>query len=163
MLVDEEFGAGVARAAKSAGVTLAMSVERSGQPEFDFEYGEAFGDHIEAFDPDYAKILVRYNPEGDTELNTRQAARLARLSGWLHERRRPFLFELLVPPTASQASQRGQDQLVYERQLLPRLTVAAIAELQRAGVEPDIWKIQGMDTRSADATAAAQARSGDRN
>ena len=76
MLVDEEFGAGVARRAKEEGVPLAMPVERSGQDEFEFQYGEDFGAHIEAFDPTFAKVLVRYNPEGDAELNRRQTARL---------------------------------------------------------------------------------------
>jgi myo-inositol catabolism protein IolC len=51
VLVDEESGGRVARAARAAGYVLAMPVERSGQDEFDFEYGDDFGRHIEAFDP----------------------------------------------------------------------------------------------------------------
>ena len=50
--------------------------EKSGQDEFDFEYGEDFAEHIEAFHPTFCKVLVRYNPEGDAALNRRQAARL---------------------------------------------------------------------------------------
>src|SRR5205823_5993275 len=46
VLVDEQFGADVARRAKDEGLLLAMPVERSGQHEFDFEYGEDFGAHI---------------------------------------------------------------------------------------------------------------------
>ena len=99
ILVDEQFGADVVRKAKADGLTFAMPVEKSGQEEFDFEYGEDFGAHIQEFDPAFSKVLVRYNPEGDAEMNERQSARLRRLSDWLHERGRTFLFELLVPGT----------------------------------------------------------------
>src|ERR687891_1004331 len=97
MLVDEQFGADLARRAKKEGVILAMPVEKSGQDEFDFEYGDDFGKHIEEFDPTFSKVLVRYNPEGDTGMNERQSARLKKLCDWLHEADRKFLFELLVP------------------------------------------------------------------
>ena len=96
-LTDEENGAAAARDAKANGLTLAMAAEKSSQPEFDFEYGERFGEHIEAFDPDFVKVLVRYNPEGDAEMNRRQAARLAELSDWLAPRDTKYLFELIVP------------------------------------------------------------------
>ena len=96
-LVDEQFGADIARAAKERGLVLAMPAEASGRPDFEFEYGEAFGEHIEAFDPTFTKVLVRYNPEGDREMNKRQAAKLRRLSDWLHDHGTKFLFELLVP------------------------------------------------------------------
>ena len=82
---------------------LAMPVEKSGQNEFDFQYGDEFGAHIETFDPDFAKVLVRYNPDGDAEMNARQTERLKRLSDWLHEHDRKFLFELLVPAEPSTA------------------------------------------------------------
>jgi myo-inositol catabolism protein IolC len=159
VLVDERFGAAVAREAKSARYTLAMPVEESGQAEFQFEYGDDFGAHIEAFDPDFSKVLVRYNPEGDAALNGRQTARLARLSAWLHERRRRFLFELLIPPTATQLQRcGGQDQ--YDRTLRPGLVVQTLRELQRGGVEPDIWKVEGLETSADCALVVEQARSG---
>ena len=65
VLVDEQFGADIARDAKAAGFRLAMPVEKSGQEEFDFQYDEDFGAHIESFDPSFSKVLVRYNTEGD--------------------------------------------------------------------------------------------------
>lgn len=160
VLVDEEFGASVAKRAKAEGVPLAMPVERSGQDEFEFQYGSDFGAHIEAFDPDFAKVLVRYNPEGDVAANERQTARLAELSGWLRARNRKFLFELLVPATTAQLDRFEGHQRDYDRQLRPRLVVETIAALQAANVEPDIWKIEGLD-READCVAvAAQARTG---
>jgi myo-inositol catabolism protein IolC len=76
VLVDEQYGADVARRAKADGAILAMPVEKSGQDEFDFEYGDAFGTRIEAFDPTFTTVLVRYNPDGDAPLNARQTARL---------------------------------------------------------------------------------------
>ncbi|MER3451615.1 MAG: DUF2090 domain-containing protein [Thermus sp.] len=163
ILVDEQFGAEVARDARRRGVVLAMPVERSGQEEFDFEYGEAFGEHIEAFDPTFAKVLVRYNPEGDRALNARQCQRLRRLSQWLHERGRKFLFELLVPPTPEQLQAVGQDEGRYDREVRPRLMLQAIRELQEAGVEPDVWKIEGLDSRSDCERTSAQVRAGGRD
>ncbi len=158
VLVDEEFGTGVARRAKADHVPLAMPVEKSGQQEFEFQYGDDFGAHIEAFDPSFAKVLVRYNPDGDADLNQRQTKRLALLSQWLRDRNRKFLFELLVPATKDQLDRFGGDQRAYDRELRPDLVVATIAALQRGGVEPDIWKIEGLDTREACEHVVAQAQ-----
>jgi myo-inositol catabolism protein IolC len=163
VLVDEQFGTDVARAAKAAGYLLAMPVEKSGQPEFDFFYGEDFGAHIEAFDPNFAKVLVRYNAEGDRDLNARQSERLARLSSWLHERDRKFLFELLVPPTQEQLERCGGDHGRYDRELRPDLVARAIGSLQDSGVNPDIWKIEGLETANDCIQVVAQARTGGRD
>ena len=163
ILVDEQFGAGVARLARAAGVVLAMPVEKSGQAEFDFEYGEAFGAHLEAFDPTFAKVLVRYNPDGDRELNRRQTERLARLGAWLAAKDRRYLFELLVPATAAQLDAVAGEGRRYDTELRPGLVVRAIAELQAGGVEPDIWKIEGLDAREDCERVAEQARSGGRD
>jgi myo-inositol catabolism protein IolC len=158
VLVDEEFGTGVARRAKSERAVLAMPVEKSGQEEFEFQYGDDFGAHIEAFDPTFTKVLVRYNPDGDPDLNRRQTERLARLSHWLRDRRRKFLFELLVPATKSQLDRFGGDQRAYDRELRPDLVVATISALQAGGVEPDIWKIEGLDNPAACEAVVAQAQ-----
>ena len=163
LLVDEHFGAGIARSARAAGFTLAMPVEESGRQEFEFEFGDEFGEHIEAFAPTFAKVLVRYNPDGDGPLNSRQAARLARLSGWLRDRHRELLLELLVPATEYQLGEVGGDQDAYDRRLRPALMVRAIAQLQGAGVEPSIWKIEGLDDRADCELTVAQARSDGRS
>src|SRR3981081_3361646 len=78
ILVDEQFGAAILRDAKAHGYITACPAEKSGQDEFDFEYGEEFAKHIEAFDPTFSKVLVRYNPEADETLNRQQSARLKR-------------------------------------------------------------------------------------
>jgi myo-inositol catabolism protein IolC len=162
LLVDEQYGADVATRATRAGRTLAMPVEKSGQDEFDFEFGRDFGAHIERFDPTFAKVLVRYNPEGDRELNRRQAERLRLLSDWLHDRGRTFLFELLVPAESHQVETLGSKER-FDAELRPALVVQTMLELQQAGVEPDIWKIEGFEQRDDCVQAAAQARSGGRD
>jgi myo-inositol catabolism protein IolC len=159
-LVDEQFGGPtkVPEEAKARGIKLAMPVEKSGQNEFDFEYGDDFGAHIERFNPDFSKVLVRYNPDGDAEMNKRQADRLRRLSEWLHENDRKYLFELLVPAEESQLESVDGDSDRYDAELRPELMIRAIAALQGAGVEPDIWKIEGVDERSDCERISAQCR-----
>ncbi|HUG87493.1 MAG TPA: DUF2090 domain-containing protein [Actinomycetota bacterium] len=147
VLMDEEYGTDVARKAKAEGFMFAMPVEKSGQDEFDFEYGEEFGKHIEDFDPTFSKVLVRYNPEGDREMNARQLVRLKELGDWLHERGRLYLFELLVPATEEQLASVGGDEQRYDTEVRPRLMLEAIRDLQGGEVEPDIWKIEGLDKR----------------
>jgi len=148
-LVDEQFGepTGVPQKAKDAGLLLAMPVEKSGQNEFDFEYDDDFGAHIEKFDPDFSKVLVRYNPEGDPGMNERQTERLKRLADWLHEHDRKFLFELLVPAEDHQLEKVDGDADRYDAELRPELMRRTITEFQDAGVEADIWKIEGIDTQ----------------
>jgi len=149
VLVDGQYGPEVARQAKAGGYKLAMPVEKSGQNEFDFEYGEQFGEKIEEFDPDFSKVLVRYNPEGEAAMNERQTAKLRRLSEWLHEHHRKFLFELLVPAEPEQLEQVGGSVDRYDTELRPQLMMEAILQLQNGGVEADIWKIEGIDDREA--------------
>jgi myo-inositol catabolism protein IolC len=148
ILVDEQFGAGILRNASAHGYTIACPAEKSGQEEFDFEYGEDLAKHIEAFRPTFCKVLVRYNPEGDAALNRRQATRLKRLSEYLHAKSRSrFMFELLVPAEKSQIERFKGDKKSYDLDMRPKLMVQAISQLQDAGVEPDVWKIEGLDRR----------------
>jgi len=158
ILVDEQFGSEILRVAAREGFSTAYTVEKSGQEEFDFEYGEEFARHIEAFNPTFAKVLVRYNPEGDTALNQRQANRLSRLSDYLHGSGRMLMFELLVPATKAQLDGVNGDQKAYDREQRPGLMVQAICQLQHSGVEPDVWKIEGIDRREDCERVVAAAR-----
>jgi 5-dehydro-2-deoxygluconokinase len=160
VLVDEQFGGSIPQQAKQQGLKAAMPVEKSGQDEFDFQYGDAFGEHIERFDPDFSKVLVRYNPDGDAGMNERQLERLKRLADWLHEHDRKFLFELLVPATDEQLESVGGDEDRYDAELRPELMRRAIAAIQDYGVEVDIWKIEGVEERSDAEMLAKQTRSG---
>jgi myo-inositol catabolism protein IolC len=163
ILIDEQFGGDIARKAKAEGLRLAMPVEKSGQDEFDFDYGDAFGDHIEEFDPHFTKVLVRYNPEGDPGMNERQTVRLKTLSDWLHARDRKFLFELLVPAEPAQLEAVGGDSERYDTEVRPGLMLETIKRLQADGVEPDIWKIEGIHLQEDCERIAAQVRSGGRD
>ena len=164
ILVDEQFGGAILRDATSNGYTTACPAEKSGQEEFDFEYGEEFAKHVEALHPTFCKVLVRYNPEGDPALNARQAARLRRLSEYLHGKSQSrFLFELLVPAEKAQLDRLRGDKKAYDLQLRPRLMVEAIQELQDAQVNPDVWKVEGLDRREDCENIVTAARRGGRD
>jgi myo-inositol catabolism protein IolC len=163
VLVDEQFGGSIPRDAKADGLKLAMPVEKSGQDEFDFEYGDDFGKHIEQFDPDFSKVLVRMNPDGDAESNERQLGRLKRLADWLHENDRKFLFELIVPATPDQLESVGGDTDRYDAELRPELMRRAIEQIQAFPVPIDIWKIEGVDAREDAEMLAQQTRKGEGN
>ena len=164
ILVDEQFGAAILRDARAADYTTACPAEKSGQEEFDFEYRENFAKHIEAIQPTFCKVLVRYNPEGDPALNRRQAERLKRLSDYLHTNgRSKFMFELLVPPEKSQLDHFKGDKKAYDLELRPRLMAETISELQNEQVEADVWKIEGLDRREDCEKIVAVARRGKRD
>jgi myo-inositol catabolism protein IolC len=163
ILVDEQFGAAILEDATKHGYCTACPAEKSGQDEFDFEYGEDFGKHIEKYKPTFCKVLVRYNPEDDAELNRRQSSRLKRLSDWLHANGRMFMFELLVVATPAQLEKVGGDKKAYDRTLRPDLMVRTIHELQDVGIEADVWKIEGLDSAADCAKLVAAAHRGGRD
>lgn len=162
ILVDEQFGAAILKDAGKNGYSISCPAEKSGQDEFDFEYGDDFGAHIEAFNPTFCKVLVRYNPGDDPVLNKRQAARLKKLSDFLHAHGRMFMFELLVPATPKQLESVGGDKKAYDVKVRPGLMVQAIHDLQDAGVEGDVWKIEGLDSAEDCKKVVAAAQRGGR-
>ena len=161
VLVDEEFGSDIPFRAHADGLKLAMPVEKSGQPEFDFEYGDDFAAHIEKFPVDFSKVLVRYNPDDDADMNKVQLERLKVLADWLHANDRKFLFELLVPATEGQLASVDGDTDRYDAELRPAFMREAIKAIQDGGVEVDIWKIEGVDEREDAEMLAEQTRSGE--
>src|ERR1051325_6410025 len=158
ILVDEQFGADILRDARAQGYITAAPVEKSGQNEFNFEYGDKWREHLAEFKPTFAKALVRYNPEDDEAMNRRQAQRLKDLGDYVHSQGQKFMFELLVPMTKDQHDRLEGDQHLFDHDLRPSLMIAAIKELQGYGVEPDVWKIEGLDRREDAAAVAAAAR-----
>jgi len=163
ILVDEQFGAAILRDAAKNGFITAMPAEKSGKAEFEFEYGEQWSAHIETFKPTFSKVLVRYNPEDDEAMNRRQGARLKLLSDFCHSHGVYFMFELLVPATHEQMDRLEGDQHIYDTDLRPSLMLGSIKELQAAGVEPDVWKIEGLDHREDCAKIVETARRDGRN
>jgi 5-dehydro-2-deoxygluconokinase len=164
LLTDEQFGASILIDAAAEGYITACPAEKSGQDEFDFQYGDDFAAHIEKFHPTFSKVLVRYNPGGDANLNREQSGRLKKLSDYLISANRSlFMFELLVPAEKSQLAQVNGDKTRYDLELRPGLMVDALRELQDAGVEPDVWKIEGLDRREDCEAIVAVARRGGRD
>jgi len=157
ILVDEGYGSTATARAREVGIPLAVSVEKSGQAVFDFEYGDAFAEHIDRTDPAYVKTLVRYNPADSDEMKATQLTRLKVLSDAVEVRPARFLLELLVPPAAGV---NETDPVVFAAQERPGLVARAIAEFQAAGVEADIWKLEGIDTSEDCALVVRQARAG---
>lgn len=157
VLVDEQYGIEVVRTAKAAGLTTAVAIEASGQDEFALEYGDDAAAHVAALAPDYAKVLVRYNPGGDAAANARQRETLAAVSALVKPLASHFLFELLVPPTRAQLDAVEGDRDRYDAEQRSELTIAAIDDFQHAGVEADMWKLEGFETVEQAAAVAAQA------
>ncbi len=145
ILVDEQFGSKIQGEARALGITRILTVEKSGQDEFDFEYGDKFGEHIDKFKPEYVKALVRYNPDGPQDLNRRQAQRLKIISDFCRQNSYGFLFELLAVPTPEQLAECHGNKDEYEKTKQFEVMIKSIAELQGAGVEPDVWKIEGLE------------------
>lgn len=163
ILVDEEFGAQVLDDAHASGCVTAVSVEKSGSDEFFFEYGNAFMEHIAEVAPTFAKVLVRYNPDDDEHLNRRQADRLRSLSVACRDAGQRLMFELLVPANAAQMQRCGGSRDTYDRELRPALMCQAIRALQDEDVEPDVWKIEGLDSRADCEELVGAARRGGRH
>ncbi|MCS5734342.1 DUF2090 domain-containing protein [Herbiconiux daphne] len=167
VLVDELYGAEVAREARAAGINLSMPIEQSGRATFELEFGDlASGEwleHVDRFDPDQVKVLVRFNPADSEASRSAQLTDLAAVSRALADRDRVLLLELLVPAVAKQLEQVGGDAVAYDTDLRPALTVEVIGAMQSAGVEPDIWKIEGLETTDAARLVVSAARQGGRD
>lgn len=159
ILIDERYGAELARGAAADGLTFAMPVERSDQQEFDFLHTD-WRAHIEWFDPTYAKAILWYNVEAEGDLNRRQLARMQTLASWLEENGRRLMLEVIVLPTARQLELLGDDRARFERQLRPALMVAAMEEIVEAGIRPDVWKLEGVDRRQDCERIGARAAAG---
>jgi myo-inositol catabolism protein IolC len=145
VLVDEQLGADVARRAKAAGFVLAMPAEVSGSDRLRFEYGDDFPRHIEAFDPDWVKVLLRFNPADPADLQQDQITTLRRLNDWVADHRRHWMLELLVPPTREQLTAHD-DQALFDARERPGLTVQVVKTLTDGGIDPRIWKLEGYET-----------------
>ena len=103
-------------------------------------------------------------PEGDQAANQVQAARLKRLADYLHAKgKSKFMFELLVPAEKAQLDKVKGDKKAYDRELRPGLMAQAIHQLQDAGIEADVWKIEGLDRREDCVNVVAATRRGGRS
>ncbi len=162
ILVDETFGLEVQQKAKEMNIKFAAPVEKSGQKVFDFEYGDQFGEKINEVGADFVKILVRWNPDDEEEIRETQGSRIKELSDWLSENGKKFLLEFLVPATEEQLASVENDQARYDSEIRPKLAVRVVEEMRERGADPDIWKIEGLDTAEDCENVAAAIKTGDR-
>ena len=162
ILVDETFGLEVQQKAKEMDIKFAAPVEKSGQKVFDFEYGDQFGEKINEVGADFVKILVRWNPDDEEEIRETQGNRIKELSDWLTENDKKFLLEFLVPATEEQLASVENDQARYDSEIRPKLAVKVVEEMRERGADPDIWKIEGLDTSEDCEKVAHAIRTGDR-
>ena len=162
ILVDETFGLEVQQKAKEMNIKFAAPVEKSGQKVFDFEYGDQFGEKINEVGADFVKILVRWNPDDEEEIRETQGNRIKELSDWLTQNDKKFLLEFLVPATEEQLASVENDQARYDSEIRPKLAVKVVEEMRERGADPDIWKIEGLDTPEDCENVAHAIRTGDR-
>jgi myo-inositol catabolism protein IolC len=162
LLIDVTYGDHVIREARSVGIRFAIPVEDSGREEFGFE-SPRWANLLDEIEPTWAKALVRYDPEGDAAVNARQRAALRELSDHCRTTDRGFMLELLVPPSATQLERVAGDRARFDREIRAELTARGIGQLQEAGVEPSLWKLEGFEQSADYERVAAAARSGGRD
>lgn len=162
ILADEEFGDAILQDAKKNGYRLCVCAEKSGQKEFELEFGDKFAEHINKYRPEFVKALVRYNPDDDPDLNDRQIEKLKVLSDFCREEKYNLMLEPLVLPTEKQMEIVEGDKEAYDLEMRPKLMELMMEELQGGGVEPNVWKIEGVEEKEDYEMLVEQARSGGR-
>jgi myo-inositol catabolism protein IolC len=152
VIADERSGAAILRDAAMRGLVTVCAVGAGDSGP------ESVACHATTCEAEYWKAVVSYNPDEDLALNRRQACRVKWLSHYLRHRVRPRLMcDLVVPPTQRQVLCGIR---AYGRRVLAGLTTRAIAQLLEAGVEPDVWVIEGFEREDEyrHVVAAAAAR-----
>lgn len=163
ILIDEEYGDKIITNAINQKYNVILTTEKSGQKEFSFEYEDAFMKHIEKYKPTFVKALIHYNPNNDPLSKMRQQQKLEILSNYCHENCYKFLLEVLISPTDQQFRDVNGNNDLYDNKIRPNLTAKAMEELQAASVEPDIWKLEGMEVEDSYKIVSLQARKGGRD
>jgi myo-inositol catabolism protein IolC len=145
VMVDEDYGIEVLKASLKKKIITALPVEKSGETSFHFQYGDKFGAHIDAIKPDIVKNLVRYNPV-NKKVNKDQLVRIRQLSDWCKKNNYKYMAEVLIPPTDGQLNRSGGKKENFDAKLKPALAVRMVKEFHDAGIEPDIWKIEALES-----------------
>lgn len=153
VLVDEEFGAPIARRASALGFAVSMPVERASEAVLAFEYGESFREHVLEFRPACAKALVHYKTTDTAETKQTQLSRLRELSEFLVAESIDFMLELIVGTTTDASG--GAPTVDVD------MLCDSMADMQEAGVQVDLWKVEGIASHAAAGRVAEQARASD--
>jgi myo-inositol catabolism protein IolC len=161
LLIDDEYGGDFVPKAQAGGIRVAMPVEVSGQRELRYVCGGHPDRLVASRHPDYVKVLIRYNPGGDTAMNARQRARLGELARLLDGQPEQLMLELLVPPEDAQLAAVAYDRGRFDREVRATLTAAAIGQIAGDGLRPSLWKIEGPESLEDAARIAEAVRSAD--
>lgn len=132
VLVDEVYGFDILKDATTQGLVTMQTVEKSGQERLDFEYGDEYKEHLLSIIPTYAKVLIRYDVNQD---NSDQIDKLKELSLFVHANNIGLLIEPLM--------QSDLDKSVYDMENRYKDVIRMISDIQDAGIEADVWKIEG--------------------
>jgi len=143
ILVDEEYGLDIHNDAKELGIRNLLTTEKSGEKVYNFQY-EDWQDHILNIKPAYAKALTRV-VKGDD--NTLQNSRLKELNDFCSANDIGFLIEPLIQPRDEDLAAVDGDKERYDAEIRPTQFAEAVAEMHAAGVTPDVWKIEGTETK----------------
>jgi 5-dehydro-2-deoxygluconokinase len=162
VLCDEEFGSEILLDAKHNGFVTILTIEKSGEETFKFQY-DNYQQHIERFKPTFTKVLIKFNPEDSIVSKKAQIENLKKISDYSHKAGFKFLLEVLVIANIKQLHEAKGSRDIYDTKLRPNLTIKAIREIQQAGIEPDIWKLEGFDSPKDYKNIVLQVKSGGRD
>ena len=140
ILVDEELGENVLLRAKKENIKICLPVEKSGQKELKLEYGDDFQKHIKKFNPEYVKILIRYNPSNN-EINKRQLEVLSLIDSFCRKNKYKVLLELLVPKAKEEIDTKNYDTLLRYKK-----TIESIKEI-KTKIKVNVWKLEGFSKK----------------
>jgi 5-dehydro-2-deoxygluconokinase len=159
VLVDEEYGSEILTEAKNFGLRRILTLEKSGTPELELEGAGNFAARLDKWQPEYGKVLVRYNPNETSEKKSRTQKKLKAVSEACATRGIKFLLELLIVKTEADSDVSAE---AFEVHLRPQLVRQSMQEFYAAGIEPAVWKIEGMDDALELAETALAVQSGGR-
>jgi myo-inositol catabolism protein IolC len=162
-LVDEEYGAEAARLARERGHYVAMPIEASRTKALELQFPDDYQSRFEKLNPHCVKALVFHNPADDAARKAQQLGLLLDIGVFAQEQERDYLLEVLINPSPEQLAECGGDHNIFREKLFPQLLIHSIAEMQDFGIDPHIWKIEGLETLEDTKAVAAQAVSGGRD
>lgn len=138
ILVDEEYGEEILNKAGKEKFTICLPVEKSGKEELTLEYGKKFKEHVNKFNPDFVKVLIRYNPL-NLKTNKKQLEVLSEINEL--SKKYNIILELLVPPTEKEKSLKN-----YDKEIRVERTIDAIKEIKKV-LKVNIWKLEGFEKK----------------
>jgi 5-dehydro-2-deoxygluconokinase len=138
ILVDEEYGEDILKEAKEKKIITCLPVEKSGEKLLKLNYPKNFEKHIDKFNPDFVKILIRYNPLNKKD-NQKQLKVLSQINDFCQKKKYKIILELLAPPAKEDLKIKN-----YEKEIRAERTVGAINEIKEK-IKVNVWKLEGFE------------------